>query len=98
MTIPILAGRIFTRADLNGAPVVVIDVVNCATVLERARALSIAGVRFVGEEQWRTVVGVVADVRAHDLSHTIPEFMKGTVYVPYRSRMERWKMVGCPQT
>ena len=40
-------------------------------------------VRFVGEKQWRTVVGVVADVKAYDLQNSEPGFMKGTAYVPY---------------
>jgi putative ABC transport system permease protein len=42
-------------------------------------------VRFVGETTWRTVVGVVADVRAYDLQNSEPDFMKGTAYVPYTS-------------
>ena len=52
-------------------------------------------VRFIGEEQWRTVVGVVADVQAYRLSHTIPEYMKGTVYVPYRAAWTQ-EEVGVP--
>jgi putative ABC transport system permease protein len=39
-------------------------------------------VRFVGERQWRTVVGIAADVRAFDLTRSEPEWMKGTIYVP----------------
>lgn len=40
-------------------------------------------VRFVGEQNWRTVIGIVADVRGYDLQHSEPDFMKGTAYVPY---------------
>ncbi len=40
-------------------------------------------VRFVGEKTWRTVVGMVADVRAYDLQNSEPDYMKGTAYVPY---------------
>jgi putative ABC transport system permease protein len=41
-------------------------------------------VRFVGEKDWRTVVGVIADVRAYDLQKNVPDFFTGgMVYVPY---------------
>ena len=39
--------------------------------------------RFSRENEWRTVVGVIHDVRAYDLQHNTPEFMRGTIYVPY---------------
>jgi len=84
LMIPIVVGRTFTRADLNGAPVVVIDASTARRFWNDDSPVD-HRVRFVGEQQWRTVVGVVADVQAHDLSHTIPEYMKGTVYVPYAS-------------
>ncbi len=82
MKIPVVSGRIFTRSDLNGPPVTVIDV---STARKYWKSEDPVGrhMRFVREEQWRTVIGVVADVRAHDLSHSIPEFMQGTLYVPF---------------
>ena len=40
-------------------------------------------VRFVGEPHWHTIVGVVADVRAFDLTRDVPEWMAGAIYVPY---------------
>jgi ABC-type antimicrobial peptide transport system permease subunit len=40
-------------------------------------------VRFVGETRSRQVVGVVADVRAHDLTRDEPEWIDGTLYVPH---------------
>ena len=43
-------------------------------------------IRFVGEKDWRTVVGVIADVRAYDLERNLPEWIKGTVYVPFSPR------------
>jgi ABC-type antimicrobial peptide transport system permease subunit len=43
-------------------------------------------IRFVGEKDWRTVVGVIADVRAYDLERNLPEWMKGMVYVPFSPR------------
>jgi ABC-type antimicrobial peptide transport system permease subunit len=40
-------------------------------------------VRFVGENNWRTVVGIVADVKGYDHQNNEPTFMRGTAYVPY---------------
>ena len=40
-------------------------------------------VRFVGESRWRTVVGVVADVRAYSLTRDEPEWIDGTLYAPH---------------
>jgi putative ABC transport system permease protein len=42
--------------------------------------------RFVGESEWRTVVGVIADVRAYDLQRSVPDWMAGTVYVPLSAK------------
>ena len=39
--------------------------------------------RFVGERHWHTIVGVVADVRAFDLTQNVPDWIDGTVYVPH---------------
>ena len=83
MDIPLLSGRWFTQSDASGNPPVAV----VATATAR-RFWGIANpvgkhVRFVGEKEWRTVVGVVADVRAYDLQHSEPEFMQGTLYVPH---------------
>lgn len=39
--------------------------------------------RFIGEDEWRTVVGVVGDVRAFDLRRSVPPWIAGTMYVPF---------------
>ena len=39
--------------------------------------------RFVGEKEWRTVIGVVADVRAFDLRRSVPSWIAGAMYVPF---------------
>ncbi len=83
LDIPLLSGRWFTQSDASGNPPVAV----VATATAR-RFWGIANpvgkhVRFVGEKEWRTVVGVVADVRAYDLQHSEPEFMQGTLYVPH---------------
>jgi predicted permease len=83
MSVPLLSGRTFTDADLSGNPPV--------AILPRATARrfwtdgSAIGkrIRFVGEAEWHTVVGIVEDVRAHDLTHDVPDWIVGTAYVPY---------------
>ena len=49
----------------------------------RRHARSASKFRFVGEKHWHTVVGVVGDVRAHDLRRDVPDWIVGTAYVPY---------------
>jgi len=82
MDIPLLSGRWFTNSDASGNPPVA--VVAAATARRFWGDESPVGkhIRFVGEKDWRTIVGVVADVRAYDLQHSEPEFMQGTLYVP----------------
>ncbi len=85
MGIPLLAGRWFTPADeTGGSPVAVIS---AETERRFWKQRDVVGkhVRFVGEKNWRTVIGVVADVRAYDLQSSVPSYLRGTAYVPYTS-------------
>jgi len=86
MDIPLLSGRWFTAADESGGPPVVVVTATTAQKFWNGGNAVGKHVRFVGEKDWRTVVGVVADVRAYDLQNSLPEYMKGTAYVPYSSR------------
>lgn len=83
MSIPLVSGRAFTEADLAGSPPVAI--VPRATARRFWTEESAVGrqIRFIGETDWHTVVGVVGDVRAHDLRHDVPDWIAGAVYVPY---------------
>ena len=83
MSIPLLSGRAFTDADLSGNPPVAI--VPKATARRFWADDNAIGkqIRFVGDKHWHTVVGVVGDVRAHDLRQDVPDCIVGTVYVPY---------------
>jgi len=83
MGIPLTAGRWFNASDESGGPPVVI--VSASTARRFWKDGDAVGrhVRFIGEKEWRMVVGVVADVRAYDLQHSEPDFMKGTAYAPY---------------
>ena len=40
-------------------------------------------IRLLGDKDWRTIVGVIPDVRAYDMQHTAPKWIGGTAYVPY---------------
>jgi len=83
MGIPLRSGRWFNQSDESGGPpVVVISAATAGRFWPNGDAVG-KHVRFVGEREWRTVVGIVADVRAYDLRNSEPDFFKGTSYVPY---------------
>jgi predicted permease len=83
MGIPLLAGRTFTSADETGNPgVAIVTAASAARYWPGQNAVG-KHIRFSNEDEWRTVVGIINDVRAYDLQHNTPEFMRGTVYVPY---------------
>jgi putative ABC transport system permease protein len=83
MGIPLISGRWFNESDESGGPPVA--VISASTAKRFWKDGDAVGkhVRFVGEKNWRTVVGIVADVKAYDLQNNEPAFMKGTAYVPY---------------
>ena len=67
MGIPLVAGRWFTDADEAGGPPVVVVSTKTANRFWPNGDVIGKHVRFVKETRWRTVVGIVADVRAYDL-------------------------------
>jgi putative ABC transport system permease protein len=83
MKIPVAAGRGFTSADSSGRAGVAM--VTAATAKRFWLGQNPIGshVRLNGQTEWRTVVGVVPDVRAYDLQKDVPGWMDGTIYVPY---------------
>jgi predicted permease len=86
MGIPMLAGNRFTPADESGNPPTAIVTASTARRFWGEKNAIGKHVRFVGETEWRTVVGVIADVRAYDLQKTIPDFFNGAAYVPYNPK------------
>ena len=83
MGISLVSGRSFNQSDESGGPsVVLVSATTAKKFWPRGDAVG-AHVRFVGEQNWRTVVGIVADIRGYDLKNNEPDFMKGTAYVPY---------------
>jgi predicted permease len=84
MGISVAQGTGFTRADESGDSLVA--AVSATTAQRFWPNQSAIGkhIRFVGDSDWRTVVGVIADVRAYDLQRNVPDFFTGgAVYVPY---------------
>jgi putative ABC transport system permease protein len=84
MRIPLLRGRGFTEAESTGNPPVVIVTASTAKRLWPNDEALGHHLKLVGQQEWHTVVGVVADVRAFDLQRDEPEWIKGgSIYVPY---------------
>ena len=81
--IPLLAGRLLTEADGEKSSEVVM--VSAATAGDYWPGENAVGkrIRIVWEQRWRTVVGVVGNVRQYDLAGKSPEFIKGAFYMPY---------------
>jgi putative ABC transport system permease protein len=84
MGIAALAGREFSDADEAGTPVAV---VTAATARRYWPGTSAVGkhIRLLGDKDWRTVIGVIPDVRAYDQKKNTPEWIEGTVYVPFNA-------------
>ena len=83
MNIPVTAGRAFHSADATGKPPVVIVTASTAKRYWPSGNALGSHVRFSRDPEWRTVVGIVPDVRAYDLQNSVPDYIKGTIYVPY---------------
>jgi putative ABC transport system permease protein len=83
MKIPLVAGRGFESTDDSGKPGVTL--VSAATARRFWPGRSAVGshVRLSGDKDWRTVVGIVSDVRAYDLQKNVPDWINGTIYFPY---------------
>jgi putative ABC transport system permease protein len=83
MNIPVVAGRAFTTADDTGKPGVAIVTASTARRFWPGQSPIGSHIRLSRETEWKTVVGIVADVRAYDLQKDVPDWIHGTIYVPY---------------
>ncbi|MGH2813397.1 MAG: ABC transporter permease, partial [Actinomycetota bacterium] len=83
LRIPLLAGRLFAEADGEKSAEVVL--VSAATATQYWPGANPVGkrIRIVWEQRWRTVVGVVGDVRQYDLAGKSPDWISGAFYMPY---------------
>ena len=82
MGIPMQAGRPFTDSDITSAPVAILTAETARRFWPKEGAVG-KHVRLLDEKEWRTVVGVIQDVRAYDLQRNVPNWIGGTAYVPY---------------
>ena len=84
MHTPLLAGRTFTAADSESSELVM--VVSAATARRFWPGENPIGKHLRpgwGDEPWRTVVGVVGDVRLYKVANELPDWISGVVYMPY---------------
>ena len=84
MGTPVLEGRDFGDADISGAAVAIVTAETARRFWPNSSAVG-KHVRLLDEKGWRTVVGVIADVRAYDLQHNAPAWVRGTAFIPYNS-------------
>jgi putative ABC transport system permease protein len=82
MGIGALAGREFNPADDAGNTVAVVTAATARRYWPGESALG-KHIRLLGDKDWREVIGVIPDVRAYDLQRNAPEWIEGTVYLPY---------------
>ena len=88
LRIPLLAGRLFTASD--SADAAAVAVVSASTARRYWPGESAIGkhIRPVFETKWRTIVGVVNDVRQFNLEGSEPGGIGGEVYMPYAQAVE----------
>ena len=88
MGIPLMAGREFTDADSEKSAGVII--VTAATARRFWPGENPVGkhLRMVWDKDWRTVVGVVGDVRQFNLADKPLDWLQGAVYMPYAQSVE----------
>jgi putative ABC transport system permease protein len=84
MGVPLLSGRTFVDADISGEPVAIVTATTARRFWPNQNAVG-KHIHLLDDKSWRTVVGVIPDIRAYDLQRSIPSWMSGTAYVPYNS-------------
>ena len=84
MGVPLLSGRTFVDADISGEPVAIVTAATARRFWPNQNAVG-KHIHLLDDKSWRTIVGVIADIRAYDLQRNIPSWMSGTAYVPYNS-------------
>jgi predicted permease len=83
MGIPLLQGRTFTDDDrVDTVGVVLVSASTANRFWPRQDPLG-RRLRLVWEKEWRSVVGVVADVKQYGLDQSRPTYLSGEIYMPY---------------
>lgn len=88
MQIPLISGRLFTEADGPTAPAVIL--ISASTAKRFWPGINPIGkhIRKTGETRWRTVIGVIADVKQFDLANHSPGSISGAMYMPYTQAIQ----------
>ena len=84
MNIPVLRGRGFTEAD-SGMDAQAVVIVSKSTAEHFWPGQDAVGEHFrpKWEKEWRTVVGVVGDVREFTITQNSADWIDGVIYTPY---------------
>jgi putative ABC transport system permease protein len=84
MNIPVLRGRAFTEAD-SAADAQAVVIVSKSTAEHFWPGQDAVGEHFrpKWEQEWRTVVGVVGDVREFTITQNSADWIDGVIYTPY---------------
>jgi putative ABC transport system permease protein len=83
MSISFMAGQPFTEANAaDNPPVAVVSAATARRYWPNQNAVG-KHIRLLGDKQWHTVIGVISDLRAYDMQRSEPEWIEGTVYIPY---------------
>jgi predicted permease len=83
MQIPLISGRLFTDADgPKASPVILISASTARRFWPGANPIG-KHIRKAGEAGWRTIVGVVAEVKQFNLANHSPGSISGAIYMPY---------------
>jgi len=83
MRVPLLEGRTFVDADADKAPLVAMVDADTARRYWPGEDPVGKHIRISWSNQWRTVVGVVGDVRQYDLAVRSANWTEGAIYMPY---------------
>jgi len=83
MRIPVLHGREFTESDTSSNARVAILSAETARRFFRNQDAVGKHLRLIGQKEWCTIIGVVADIRGYDLRQSVPQWVDGAMYIPY---------------
>ncbi len=88
LRIPLLTGREFGTGDGMKASAVAIVTASTARRFWPNQSAIGKHVKATFETQWRTIVGVVSDVRQFNLAGRNPEWIGGAFYLPYAQAVQ----------
>jgi predicted permease len=93
MGIPLLAGRAFAATDSRLSEPVVLISASTANHFWPGESAIGKHIKVVFEQRWRTVVGVVADIRQYNLQNRNPSWIAGALYMPYAQSVQGDRLI-----